>query len=112
MQANLKGGNPPPGNTSRSHHRSRQNFFGIALLVARRGTLRHIGPLPPIGLKVSHFFSFGKDCRYPDEPAGESTPENEAPVRRAETKFSKINLFSLLNRPAGRNESGRQDRQA
>jgi hypothetical protein len=66
------------------------------LLVARRSTLRQIGPLPPVAPKVSHFFSFGKDCRYPDEPAGESTPENEAAARRAETKFGRINLITLI----------------
>ena len=96
MQANLKGLNPPPGQPSRNHDHTRQNFYGIALLVARQSTLRQIGRLPPVGLKVSHFFSFGKDCRCQDESAMESTPENKAAERRAEIKFSKINLITLL----------------
>ena len=91
MQANVKGRNPPPGHPSRGHDHTRKNFCGTALLVARRSTLRQVGLLPPVDLKVSHFFSFGKDCRYPDESAVESTPENEAAVMCAETKFSKIN---------------------
>jgi len=34
---------------------------------------RQIDLLPPVGLKDSHFFSFGKDYRYPDESAAGST---------------------------------------
>ena len=90
MQADVKGCNPPSGRPSRGHDHTRKPFCGTALLVARRSTLPQVGLLPPAALKVSHFFSFGKDCRHPDESAAESTPENQAAVMCAETKFSKI----------------------
>ena len=102
MQATLKGPNPPSGHPSRNHHHFRQNFCSIALLVARRSTLRQIGPLPPVAPKVSHFFSFGKDCRYPDESAAESTRGNQAAMMYSEAKFSKISQFTHSKEPAGR----------
>ena len=85
MQANVKGRNPPTVHPSRDLGHTRKDFCGTALLVARRSTLIAGWPAPAGCLKVSHFFSFGKDCRYPDESAVESTPGKEAAVMCAET---------------------------
>jgi hypothetical protein len=112
MQANVKGHNPPTRRPFRSHDHTRKNFCGTALLVARRSTMRAGWPAPAGCLKVSHFFSFGKDCRCPDESAVESAPGNEAAVMCAETKFSKINQFTPFKQPAGRDEGGTPGGQA
>ena len=47
------------------------------------------------------YYLFGKDCRYPNEPAAESTPGNQAAVMCAETKFSKMNQLTPIKEPAG-----------
>jgi hypothetical protein len=74
MQANVKERHPPTGHPSCGRDHTPKSFCGTALLVARRSTRNQVGLLPPVALKVSHFFSFGKDCRYPDGSAAESTP--------------------------------------
>ena len=74
MHVNLKRLSQPSVNPSRGHSHNRKRFWSIALLVARRSTLRQVGLLPPVALKVSHFFLFGKDGRYPVESAAQSNP--------------------------------------
>jgi len=57
MQAGVKRRYRPPIHPSRGHSHDRKSFCGTALLVARRSTLRPVGLTPPVGLKISHFFS-------------------------------------------------------
>jgi len=112
MQADVKGCNLPTIHSPRGLDHIRKIFYSTALLVARRSTLRQVGLFPPVGLRVVIFYPFGKDCRYPDKSAAESTRKNHAAVMCAEAKFSKINQLTQFKKPAGRDEGETSGEQA
>jgi hypothetical protein len=79
MQADVKRRSRLPVHPSRSHSHNRKSFGGTALLVARRSILRQVGLIPPLGLKVSHFFSIWQGLPIPGRVGGGIKPDGTTP---------------------------------